>query len=103
MFHLAPYAVARSIISKEISPFNQGTSFTNTFKMLNKFKYFAGSIYAFIHSSQAVVGFIGPFSHNALHALTMNIMGGLVFIISACFLVVSIITLRLATVSLCFK
>ena len=53
----------------------------------------AGSVYALLHSVQSVVVFLGPLAHNAVFAVTLHFMSGLVFLLSGPILVVPIIFL----------
>lgn len=64
MFHLLPYAVARSLASQQVGDDEQG------------------AVYALIHSAQAVVGFLGPLIHNLIFAASLSWMGGFVFLAS---------------------
>lgn len=45
------------------------------------------------HSSQAIVGFLGPLFHNFVFTYSVRVMNGLVFLVSAPLLAVPILLL----------
>ncbi|ELT94116.1 hypothetical protein CAPTEDRAFT_227959 [Capitella teleta] len=72
IFHLTPYAVARSLASLQAGEDEQG------------------SVYAMVHSAQSLMAFLGPVVHNAVFMASLTSMSGLVFIVSGPLLVIPV-------------
>ena len=75
IFHLLPYACARSVLSKQAGDDEQG------------------AVFAMTHSTQAIVGFLGPLFHNFVFTYSVRVMNGLVFLLSAPLLAIPILLL----------
>jgi len=52
-----------------------------------------GSVYALIHSFQAVVGFLGPVVHTVMFTATVRTMSSAVFIMSGSLLAIPLVLL----------
>lgn len=75
VFHLIPYAIGRSLASQQMGEDEQG------------------SVYALLHSVQALLSFFGPVVHNSIFAATLSSMSGTVFLVSGPLLLVPLVLL----------
>lgn len=75
IFHLTPYALGRSLVSRQVGLDEQGT------------------VYGLLHSAQALVGFLGPLVHNAVFFGSLGHWNGAVFLLSGALLVVPFLLL----------
>ena len=61
------------------------------------FFYSPGTVYGLLHSAQALVGFLGPITHNAIFFGTMGQLNGTVYLISGAFLAIPFVLLGWVT------